>query len=244
MANGKQWQGKTRRLKLAMAVAWIPILQLKVTLWGIPQTLVDELSALTATATLMLEAVESKATRSEDDTARCDAAFGDMTATMSYLKDRYFKSPPLTEADFISLQLRKHVTTRTKRNQPQAMLTGEIIRSVTARLKVVLHYTSGSEDLQDPHSDLFYQWRRSLYNPLSPTTVTATGEINFIPTDPLHLPLAYTTGSKTEIFNYAQGDSGKVAYFDVRLSNGTKGKSSEDESMYGPWCPIFSAVVP
>ncbi|GHU46870.1 hypothetical protein FACS1894200_01340 [Spirochaetia bacterium] len=244
MANGKQWQGKTRRLKLAMAVAWIPILQLKMAFWQIPGSLVEELIALVAVATLTLEAVESKATRSEDDTARCDAAFKDMVVTMSYLKDRYFRTPPLTEVDFISLQLRKPVSTKTKRNQPQAMLLGEIIRSVTARLKVVLHYTSGSEALQDPHSDIFYQWRRSLYNPLNPTTVTATGEIDFIPTDPLHLPLSYTTGSRTEVFNYAQGDSGKIAYFDVRLSNGTKGKSSEDESMYGPWCPIFSAVVP
>jgi hypothetical protein len=44
------------------------------------------------------------------------------------------------------------------------------------------------------------------------------------------------THRKTDIINFPVGSSGKTAYFCIRLHNGKSG--------YGPWYPVFQAVVP
>jgi hypothetical protein len=56
------------------------------------------------------------------------------------------------------------------------------------------------------------------------------------PDGPLELPNAIDTRRRTDIINFPVGSSGKTAYFCIRLHNGKSG--------YGPWCPLFQAVIP
>jgi hypothetical protein len=72
---------------------------------------------------------------------------------------------------------------------------------------------------------------------LPPPGVTPTGsDLTKAPTDPLELPEVFDTHRKTDIINFPIGSSGKTAYFVIRLHNSKSG--------YGPYCPIFQAVVP
>jgi hypothetical protein len=56
------------------------------------------------------------------------------------------------------------------------------------------------------------------------------------PTNPKQLTEDRFTRKKKESFIFQPEDSGKRVYFSLRYEN-SKGKS-------GPWCPIFSAVIP
>jgi hypothetical protein len=46
----------------------------------------------------------------------------------------------------------------------------------------------------------------------------------------------FTTKRKRELIAFEAGDSGKTAYFAIRIGNGN--------NEYGQWRPIFSAVIP
>jgi hypothetical protein len=50
------------------------------------------------------------------------------------------------------------------------------------------------------------------------------------------LPHSRFTRRKKELFEFPLEDSGKTAYFCIRLEN-SKGKA-------GPWGPVFSAIIP
>jgi hypothetical protein len=50
------------------------------------------------------------------------------------------------------------------------------------------------------------------------------------------LPIVFATKRKKDIINFDPTDSGKTAYFCIRIENGV--------GQYGPWRPIFSAIVP
>jgi hypothetical protein len=113
-------------------------------------------------------------------------------------------------------------------------MTAEIRRSGTDMLILTYKYAEGTEHLADPHTDISKQVRWGL---LPPPGVTPTGaDLTKVPTDPLELPNVIDTHRKTDSINFPVGSSGKTAYFCIRLHNGKSG--------YGPWCPIFQAVVP
>jgi hypothetical protein len=49
-------------------------------------------------------------------------------AKMRFIKDRYFKTPPLVDEDYTALLLKVHDTTRSPRGTPKAQMTAEIGR--------------------------------------------------------------------------------------------------------------------
>lgn len=52
-----------------------------------------------------------------------------------------------------------------------------------------------------------------------------------------NVPLLPTNNStKRELITFDPGDSGKMDYFAIRIDNGN--------AQYGPWCPLFNAVIP
>jgi hypothetical protein len=68
-------------------------------------------------------------------------------------------------------------------------------------------------------------------------TATGTkGELLKVPVAGEELPHSKFTRRKKELFDFAQEDSGKRAYFCVRYEN-AKGEP-------GPQGPVFSAVIP
>jgi hypothetical protein len=73
--------------------------------WGITQTDVDDLSSLIGEATTALTQAQSS-NRTPVITAECKTAFDALIAKMRFIKSRYFLTPPLTGADFISLELK------------------------------------------------------------------------------------------------------------------------------------------
>jgi hypothetical protein len=113
-------------------------------------------------------------------------------------------------------------------------MTAEIRRSGTDMLILAYHYAEGTEHLADPHTDISKQVRWGL---LPPPGITPAGtDLTKVPTDPLELPEVFDTHRKTDIINFPIESSGKTAYFVIRLHNGKSG--------YGPYCPIFHAIVP
>jgi hypothetical protein len=156
---------------------------------------------------------------------------------MRFIKDRYFKKPPLLDEDYTVLLLNVPDTSRSPRGTPKAQMTAEIGRSGTAMLILRYKYIEGTESLADPHTDVRYQVR---YGVLPPPGIAPAGkDLTKVPVDPEKLPIVFSTKRKKDIINFDPNDSGKTAYFDIRIDNGTSG-----ETGYGPWCPIFHAIVP
>jgi hypothetical protein len=86
----------------------------------------------------------------------------------------------------------------------------------------------------DPRTDDRWQVR---YGVLPPPGVAPGGkDLTKVPTAAEELPVVFSTKRKKDIINFDTADSGKTAYFSIRIYNGSK--------YYGPWCPIFSAVIP
>jgi hypothetical protein len=223
-----------------MAKNWLTVLAVRGVLWGVPDAERTELAGFVQDAGNALATAKSEETRTPVATARCRETFNTLVAKMRFIKNWYFKSPPLVDSDYVMLELDPPKTTSSRRVTPKAQMTAEIKRSGTAMLFLKLVYAEGTEALANPHTDIEYQIRHGTYNPANPVSNIAAGEIDAIPDNPLQLPVAFNTRRRREVIKFKNTDSGKVAYFDIRISNGTGG---EDEG-YGPWCPIFNAVIP
>jgi hypothetical protein len=233
MAYNKDWLPTSRSGQLNMAKVWTTALNAKKAAWNVPQTVIDELQPLITSAETIFGQLESP-DRTSVITAEANRVFGGLAAHMRFIKDRYFKSPPLVNEDYTSLLLNIPDMTRTPRGDPRAQTTAEIRRSGTDMLILAYKYAEGTEHLADPHTDISKQLRWGLLPPHGDTP--AGTDLTKAPTDPLELPNVIDTHRKTDIINFPVGSSGKTAYFCVRLHNGKSG--------YGPWCPIFQAIVP
>ena len=234
------WLTTKRDDILRMAKVWLNVLDTaKAAAWGVPAAERTELAPLVSAAEQKLAAAKSSE-RTPVITAECREAFDALVAKMRFIKGRYFKAPPLTDADFVTLELDPPDPVHSRRGVPKAQITAEIARSGTAMLILKLVYAEGTEALADPHTDIEYQLRHGKLNPVSPVYNAATGEIERVPTNPLELPVVFTTRRHRETITYGNSDSGKTAYFCLRISNGAGGETEG----YGQWCPIFSAVIP
>jgi hypothetical protein len=218
---------------LNMGRVWLAAIQGRGSGWGVPAAAVQELTAALDSAEQIL-ALANSADRTHTITTECQRLFGELSKLMRFTKDRYFKSPPLLDEDYTALLLKVPDTTRTPRGDPRAQMTAEIRRSGTDMLILVYKYAEGTEHLADPHTDISRQLRWGL---LPPSGAAPQGnDLLKVPVDPLELPNVIDTHRKTDYLNFPSGSSGKTAYFVIRLHNGKSG--------YGPYCPIFQAVVP
>jgi hypothetical protein len=216
-----------------MAKVWVTTIQNRGSGWNIPPATVTELTAAIADADSILQTALS-ADRSPAITTECQRLFGILVEKMRFIKDRYFKTPPLVDEDYTALLLKVPDPTRSPRGIPKAQKTGEIGRAGTAMLILHYKYAEGTEGLADPHTDIACQVR---YGVLPPPGVNPAGkDLAKTPAAPEELPVVFSTRRKKDIINFDPQDSGKTAYFDIRLENGNQG--------YGPWCPIFHAIVP
>jgi hypothetical protein len=169
-------------------------------------------------------------------TAQCKEAFEALVEKMRFIKNRYFVSPPLTAPDFAALLLKEPDPVYSRRGVPKAQMTAEIGRTGVARLFLKLVYAEGTESLADPHTDMEYQIRWAKYSPAHPVSNPAAGEIAAVPALALELPVVFTTKRKRELIAFESEDSGKTAYFAIRIGNGN--------NEYGQWCTLFHAVIP
>lgn len=230
------WLPGTREGQLNMAKVWNNVIQTAGNGWGIPAAEVGELGTAIQNAETILHTALS-ADRTATITTECQRLFGLLVEKMRFIKDRYFKKPPLVDENFTALLLNRPNTVRTPRGTPRAQKTAEISRSGTAMLILHYKYAEGTESLADPHTDIRYQVR---YGVLPPPGLTPKGkDLTKVPAEAEDLPIVFATKRKKDIINFDPVDSGKTAYFCIRIENGTGSQNG-----YGPWCPLFSAIVP
>jgi hypothetical protein len=192
-----------------MAKDWQSVATDKAQAWGIPAAVLTELSDLIQTADTALA------------TAQCRAAFEALAEKMRDMKRRYFLTPPLTDADYISLGLKPHNTTPTASGTPTAQVTVETYLAGRHELGVKIIYVTGSPS--DPANKGYRVWY----------SVIAPGETP--PVNPNELRKSFFTKRKKDVVEFDFGDSGKTAYFAVIVENGGK---------QGPAGPLVSALIP
>jgi hypothetical protein len=204
-----------------MVKIWIGVCMGKALLWGIPDAVISELKALAEAAETALATAKNDNTRTPVNNALCKEAFDKLARFMRDFKRRYFLSPPLTEADYVSLGLKPHDTHPTPSRTPTAHVKVEIYLVGQHELGVRLVYVTGSPD--DPENRGYRIWY----------TVVAPGETP--PTDPEELRKSFYTQRRKDLIEFEFGDSGKTVYFAVQVENDGK---------KGPWGPLVSALIP
>jgi hypothetical protein len=237
MPYESNWLPGRREQQLAMAKNWVAVLATKATTWNVPPAEVTELTTLTTAAdTALTQAMSSN--RTPVITAECKTAFEALVEKMRFIKSRYFLSPPLTDADLISLELKPKDTTRTPVPPPTDQAEADISRPGVHLLE--LHFRPVAGSPPDPHrADYGYRIYWGILPPGGAPVEAATGakrELMKAPESGDDLPHSKFTRRKKELFDFAQEDSGKTVYFCIRYEN-AKGEP-------GPWGPIFSSVIP
>jgi hypothetical protein len=101
----KDWLPGGRDDVLHLAKTWLSVLPGKAALWNIPAPDSAELTSYTDSADTILQKAKS-GKRTEAVSAECRAAFDLLRGKLRYIKDRYLKRPPLTDADFPTLLLK------------------------------------------------------------------------------------------------------------------------------------------
>jgi hypothetical protein len=146
------------------------------------------------------------------------------------MKKRRFISPPLTEAELISLGLKPADTVRTPVPPPDGQVTGDLSYTAAHMLEIANFRPLGAPST-DPRSDDARDIHIGIVGGVGPYAVDA-------PPDPERggkLPFAKTTRRHRERFDL-EGNSGKTAWFSLAYRNG--------KNQVGPFCPPFSAVIP
>jgi hypothetical protein len=231
------WLPHRREEQLAMSKNWQTILTAKATAWNVPTTEVTALKTLTTAAETAFALAQSSS-RTVVVTAQCKAAFAALTKKMRFFKSRYFVSPPLIDADFISLGLKPHDAKPTPIPPPVAQAEADVSYPAAHTLELHLRPVTGVPP--DPHhSDYGFRVYFGLLPPGGASVEAATGprrELMKAPVSGDELPHSHFTRRKRERLDFAQEESGKTIHFCVRYEN-AKGEP-------GPWGPIFSAVIP
>ena len=82
-------------------------------------------------------------------------------------------------------------------------------------------------------------WATTIQTKQTACGIPAGTDLTKVPTASEELPIVFATKRRKDIINFNPNDSGKTAYFDIRIENGVGGDTG-----YGPWCPMFHAIVP
>jgi hypothetical protein len=126
---------------------------------------------------------------------------------MRDFKRRYFLTPPLTDADYVSLGLKPHDGTSTPSGPPAAQVT-QFSTEIMGELGVKMVYVTGSPG--DPANKGFRIW------------YSVIGQGEAAPANPDELRKSFFTKRKKDLIEFEFGDSGKTAYFAVRIENSGK----------------------
>jgi hypothetical protein len=237
MAKSADWLPRKRQDHLNLSRTWLsvftedtpnpsgggsaPATVKKYAAWGIPAETFSEFTMTFAKAEEALKKASEKETRTEVTNAACRLAFDALAETMRTLKRRWLQSPPLTEADLITLGLKPADKKPTPSGPPTARVLPEIINRGQASLTLRFEYVEGSAG--DPANKA----RRLHYK------VAAQGETP--PAAPDELTKSDPMNRRIETMRFDYRDSGKTVYMAVQIENG---------DYKGPWGPMVSAVIP
>jgi hypothetical protein len=95
-----------------MARQWVSVAGGHAGVWDIPAAPLTEFGSLITAAESALKFAKNENSRTPVATAWCKKTFDALSVFMRDFKRRYFLSPPLTDADFVSLGLTSPTTPR------------------------------------------------------------------------------------------------------------------------------------
>jgi hypothetical protein len=147
MTTNKDWRPASRDGLITMGRDWITLLGAtggKAAAWGVPAAALTDLGSAWAAAQAALDTARNETTRTPVATAQCKTAFEALTEKMRDMKRRYFLTPPLVDADYVSLGLKPHDTTPTPSGVPTAQTTIETYLVGRHELGIKIVYVTGN----------------------------------------------------------------------------------------------------
>lgn len=229
MAN---WLPGTRAKQLDMALAWKTQLTLHAVNWNVPPEAVSDFSAAFELAQNIFENAIVNG-RTPALTAECERLFNAMIAIMRDIKNRYFRSPPLLDEDFVALFLNMPDTTKTTVPAPVAKPAMEI--SYMGTHSVNMYLSAAVNSPPDPHLS---EWGFRIYYGIMPIIGEANAEkheLTQVPVSGEDLPFSKFTRRKKDRMEFDPRDSGKRVYFCAQYEN-SKGDK-------GPWGEMYDALI-
>jgi hypothetical protein len=221
MSKTTDWLPASRGAQLEMARTWLSVLAVKAAAWHVPDADKDELADLAEDAEAALTKAKNETTRTPVATALCRTAFEALVAKMRDMKKRYFLTPPLEEADYVSLGLRIPDKTPSAGKVPSSQVQIEDFLIGRHELGIKIIYVTGNpNDLENKGYRIWY-------------SVVAQGET--LPTDPEELHTSFYTQRRRDVVKFDYGASGKTAVFAVQVENDGK---------KGDWGPMTNALIP
>jgi hypothetical protein len=230
------WLPGPRAEILSMCGNWLSYMtEARRTAWGVPEAEYTELGTLYSAAESILQKAMDKAERSHLITVQCREAFDVLTAKMRFVRDRRFKVPPLTPADWAALGFRERDNHNTPVSRPESQAEADLV--FPGIHLVELQNIRPVAAAGDPNPRGGYGVR--IYYGLSgPPTDTYRFRVNEPPAKGSDLPYSLFTRRKKERFDF-DGESGNRVYFCLRYENAKGGKEGE-----GPFGPILTAIIP
>ncbi|MDR2784044.1 MAG: hypothetical protein LBB48_09455 [Treponema sp.] len=234
------WLPGTRVGILAMCRAWLAYMTAQIRLaWGVPDAEFTELGNLFTAAEGIFQKAQDEAERTHVITVECQAAFRALSAKMRFFKDRYFKMPPLTEADWAALGFRRKDQHHTPVPAPDG--APAVSLSYPGGPHVVIAHLgpmAGTRELA-PESDYGYAVYVGIMPPGGATLEQAASDKRYLmkaPTDGKSLTHYRFTRRRKEKIVFDSEDAGMTVYVCCRYEN-QKGE-------IGLWGPAASAIVP
>jgi hypothetical protein len=209
------------------------------TAWGIPTDKFTEYGTAYAAAGAALQKVLDKAERTHVQTVECQAAFEALRKIMRFFRDRYFKIPPLSDADWAALGF------RTKDPHPTPVPAPAGVPAVSLSypggphmLDAHLGPMAGTEAL-DSESDYGYALYRGIMPQGGATLEQAASVKHYLqapPVDGEGLQHYRFTRRRKERVTFDGAEAGMTAYVCARYEN-RKGQ-------VGNWGPVTSSIIP
>jgi hypothetical protein len=225
---------------LAMCMKWMDYMtEERRTAWGAPAAEYTALGNFLGAAQTLFLVAQDEAERTHVITVRCQVAFKDLTGKMRFFRDRYFKMPPLTEADWAALGFAAKDTTHTNVPPPDGVPAVSLSypggpHTVTAHLGPL----AGTQEL-NPESDYGYAVYVGIMPPGGASLEEAASEKHYLmkpPKDGKGLTHYRFTRRRKEKLLFDAEDAGKTVYVCCRYEN-RKGDA-------GQWGPVASSVIP
>ena len=182
-------------------------------------------------------AIAQSSERTDSTTALMNTRFKDMCDYMRFVHQRKFYKPLLSDADYIDLGLKIPDTIKTTVPDPVDIAKGSIELTIRYVLTVV------HEIIEGPHSDtranhgVRVNFGVVADDPAAQSALT--GKQYYLaapPHSPDQLAADKFTRRKRHAIAFPAEDSGKTAWFALRVENSKGGK--------GPWGEMFSAIIP
>jgi hypothetical protein len=202
------------------------------TLWGIPAAVLTKLNALTKKAEDLLFLVQGTG-KTPANFAKCRAAFDELRAYMRLIKDSWFKKHVLRPEDYPNLLIKPPDTVRTPIMAPTSMAKSEVVLTLARRLTVV------NTIVKAAGVDHGFRIYRGVVADDPEAQTVLTGKHYYLakpPVSPEELTESEFTRKRRYTFEFAYEDTGKTAFFCVRIEN--------EKGEQGPWGTMFSAAIP